>query len=57
MEAAIERIHLTATGDAQDEIVFVASTIRRLVREKGYRYKDIAIVAEIWNRHPTSMNG
>lgn len=41
----LERIHLTATGDAQDEIVFVASTIRRLVREKGYRYKDIAIVA------------
>lgn len=40
----LERIHLTATGDAQDEIVFVASTIRRLVREKGYRYKDIAIV-------------
>ena len=42
---SLERIHLTATGDAQDEIVFVASTIRRLVREKGYRYKDIAIVA------------
>lgn len=41
----LERIHLTATGDEQDEIVFVASTIRRLVREKGYRYKDIAIVA------------
>lgn len=41
----LERIHLTATGDGQDEIVFVASTIRRLVREKGYRYKDIAIVA------------
>lgn len=41
----LERIHLTATGDAQDEIVFVASTIRRLVREKGYRYKDIAIIA------------
>lgn len=41
----LERIHLTETGDAQDEIVFVASTIRRLVREKGYRYKDIAIVA------------
>lgn len=41
----LERIHLTATGDVQDEIVFVASTIRRLVREKGYRYKDIAIVA------------
>lgn len=41
----LERIHLTATGDSQDEIVFVASTIRRLVREEGYRYKDIAIVA------------
>lgn len=41
----LEWIHLTATGDAQDEIVFVASTIRRLVREEGYRYKDIAIVA------------
>lgn len=41
----LERIHLTATRDAQDEIVFVASTIRRLVREEGYRYKDIAIVA------------
>lgn len=41
----LERIHLIATGDAQDEIVFVASTIRRLVREGGYRYKDIAIVA------------
>ena len=41
----LERIHLTATGDAQDEIVFVASTIRRLVREEGYRYKNIAIVA------------
>lgn len=41
----LERIHLTATGDAQDEIVFAASTIRRLVREEGYRYKDIAIVA------------
>lgn len=41
----LQNIQLVAANDTKSEAVFVASTIRKLVREEGYRYKDIAIVA------------
>jgi ATP-dependent helicase/nuclease subunit B len=37
-------ISLHVTKDAGDEITFVSREIKRLIREKGYRYQDIAIV-------------
>jgi ATP-dependent helicase/nuclease subunit B len=37
-------IHITATDNVRQEAVYVASVIRRLVRDKGCRYRDIAIV-------------
>ena len=39
-----EDISIHMTKDSYGEISFVANEIRRLVREEGYRYKDIAIV-------------
>ncbi len=36
---------LFAAGSPYEEAVFAASTIRRLVMEKGYRYRDFAIIA------------
>lgn len=44
-DGALQNIQLVAANDTKSEAVFVASTIRKLVREEGYRYKDIAIVA------------
>jgi ATP-dependent helicase/nuclease subunit B len=39
-----EEISVHAAKDANKEIDFVTREIRRLVREKGYRYQDIAVV-------------
>ncbi len=38
-------ISLHETRDPRGEAQFVAETIRYLVREKGYRYRDIAVIA------------
>lgn len=39
-----EDIRIHETKDAEAEVAFVAREINRLVREKGYRYQDIAVV-------------
>jgi ATP-dependent helicase/nuclease subunit B len=38
-------ITIHATKDAQAEVSFVAREIKRLVREEGYRYQEIAVVS------------
>lgn len=40
-----ENIQLISVDRAKDEAMFTASKIRDLVRNHGYRYKDIAVVA------------
>ena len=40
-----EDILIHSTRDAEAEIAFVSREIKKLVREKGYRYRDIAIVS------------
>jgi len=40
-----EDITIHVTKDAGEEVTFVAREIKRLVREKGYRYQDIAVVS------------
>lgn len=40
-----EDITIHVTRDAEDEVAFVAREIKRLIREKGYRYQDIAVVS------------
>lgn len=40
-----EEIVLFAAGNPYEEAVFVASTIRRLVMQEGYRYRDFAVIA------------
>ncbi len=40
-----EDITLHAVRDSEGEIAFVAGEIKRLVREEGYRYQDIAVVS------------
>ncbi len=38
-------ISIHAAKDAEEEVAFVAREIKRLVREEGYRYEDIAVVS------------
>lgn len=40
-----EDISIHAAKDTEAEIAFVTREIKRLVREEGYRYKDIAVVS------------
>ena len=42
-------ISLHEARDPRGEAQFVAESIRRLVREKGYRYRDIAVIAADMN--------
>ena len=37
-------LQIFGLGDPREELIFTAGEIKRLVREKGYRYKDIAVV-------------
>ena len=39
-----EHIHINAFKDMNEELAYAAATISRLVREKGYCYRDFAIV-------------
>ena len=41
----VENLRLTSCTSPYDEAVFAADTISRLVREKGYRYRDFAVVS------------
>ena len=40
-----EDITLHAAKDAEAEVAFAAREIKRLIREEGYRYRDIAVVS------------
>ncbi len=40
-----ENIHVICCGDLYDEAEYVCSKINELVRDKGYHYRDIAIVS------------
>lgn len=44
-EDTTDKVHIVATERAGEEALYVAGQIRRLVRDKGYRYRDIAVVA------------
>lgn len=48
-----ENINLCIAKTIADEVHFTARNIRRLVREKGYRYKDFVIIA----RNPENYEG
>ena len=37
-------LHLTAAADKRQQVLFAAHKIRQLVREKGYRYRDISVI-------------
>ncbi|MBO4289884.1 MAG: PD-(D/E)XK nuclease family protein, partial [Lachnospiraceae bacterium] len=41
----MEHVSITACTSPLDEAIFAADTIARLVREKGYRYRDFAVVS------------
>ena len=44
-DGAMESVHITSCASPGDEAVYVADIIARLVREKGYRYRDFAVVS------------
>lgn len=44
-EKKTENISLYRLQDPEEEALFAAKTISRLVREKGYRYRDIAVIS------------
>ncbi len=44
-----EHVHLYASPNKYGEAEFAARSIRRLVREKGYRYRDIAVIVRSEN--------
>ena len=44
-EGAPEHIQICTAGTIHDEVDFVARTIKGLVREKGLRYREIAVIA------------
>lgn len=46
-----ENISLHAVRNPKEESEYVASEIRRLVREQGYRYRDIAVIAGDMNTY------
>lgn len=50
-EGEYRSISLHEAGNPKGEAVFAAETIRRLVREKGYRYRDIAVIASDMNTY------
>ncbi len=43
--ASLEELSLHVSPTPADEVHFAARTISRLVREQGYRYQDIAVIA------------
>lgn len=40
-----ENIQVYSTRNAKEEVDFIAQRIRYLIRKKGYRYRDIAVIA------------
>lgn len=50
-EPKTEKIALYQLADPEEEALFAAKTISRLVRKEGYRYRDIAVVSGDLNRY------
>ena len=50
-----QAISIHATANPREEAAFVASQIRRLVREKGYRYRDIAVIVSDMNAYADAL--
>lgn len=48
---AQESIHICTAGNPKAEIDFTAQKVRNLVRTKGYRYRDIAIIVSDMNTY------
>ena len=43
--AATENVRIVSAANVRTEVEFVANRILKLVREKGFRYRDIAVIA------------
>ena len=54
-ETASEALSLHVARNPKEEAAFVAAQIRRLVRESGYRYRDIAVVASDLNTYAAHL--
>lgn len=52
---AEQALSLHVTRNPKEEAAFVAAQIRKLVREKGYRYRDIAVVASDLNTYAAHL--
>ncbi len=49
--------HICVAKNAKEEVDFVAQRIRYLVREKGYRYRDVAIITPDLNVYGKQIEG
>ncbi|MFA5554921.1 MAG: PD-(D/E)XK nuclease family protein [Phycisphaerae bacterium] len=56
-EKSNSSIRITAAANARSEVQFIAKEIKRLVREKGYRYRDIAIIASSLDMYEHYIRG
>lgn len=52
---AADSVSLHAVRNPKEEAEFVASQIRRLVREEGYRYRDMAVIASDMNTYAAHL--
>lgn len=52
---AADAVSLHAVRNPKEEAEFVASQIRRLVREEGYRYRDMAVIASDMNTYAAHL--
>ncbi len=50
-----ENIGFLVAKTPEDEVTFTARNIRRLVREKGYRYRDFVIIARNSEKYETAI--
>jgi len=48
---ASQNIRIVSARNARSEVHFVAKQIHKLVREKGYRYRDIAVISSELDRY------
>ena len=51
----MQSISLHEVHTPQEEAQYVAEEIRRLVREEGYRYREIAVIASDLNTYADSL--
>ena len=54
-DAAADAVFIHAVRNPREEAEFVASQIRRLVREEGYRYRDMAVIASDMNTYAAHL--